>query len=122
MDCIMIRWTESEKVILKRIPKTEVEHRIQTEIEACKRLKDIKGVPKLHHFFEDESHFWLVFDLVGGTDLYSYLHAGKLMTEKIVKKIMKQLVRILTQLHSKGVVVSLDLCLFTHIFLDRLPC
>jgi len=93
-----------KKVVLKRLPRTEAPHRIQTEIDACERLKDVKGVPKLLHHFEDETHFWMVFDLVPGTDLYFHLYNGGTMTEKMVKRIMKQLVRILCQIHSKGVV------------------
>ncbi|PRP83135.1 cyclophilin B [Planoprotostelium fungivorum] len=92
-----------KKVVLKRIPRTENPDRVRFEMEAGVRLRDVRGVPRFYHAIEEADFVWLVFDMVEGMDLYSYLQTCEEMTQREVRKILKQLIAIIEQIHNKAV-------------------
>eukprot|EP01117_Protostelium_nocturnum_P016714 TRINITY_DN6680_c3_g1_i2.p1 TRINITY_DN6680_c3_g1~~TRINITY_DN6680_c3_g1_i2.p1 ORF type:complete len:283 (+),score=73.20 TRINITY_DN6680_c3_g1_i2:213-1061(+) len=93
-------------VILKRIDKYSCNtKRIEGEIEAGRKLNGVKGIPRFHHYFESPNSFWLVFDYIRGDNLFQKLEkrGEKPFSEDVVRKILKDLVQILEQTHSKGI-------------------
>lgn len=94
-----------DRVALKRLTKGENTIRVKNEILAGNILKGIQGIPTFHDTFETDNHIWLVYDYVEGLDLLTHLENNEFVgtKEKTAKRIFKQLVSTLEQVHQRGI-------------------
>ncbi|PRP77260.1 CAMK family protein kinase [Planoprotostelium fungivorum] len=85
------------RVIIKKMPKTAIDCRVDAEVEAGEILKHVPGIQHLHREFATANHSCLVFDYVEGWDFFSFLEARKF------KPLPEKLVTTLIECHKRGV-------------------
>ena len=66
-------------------------------------------IVRLHHAFQDSSHFYLLLSYCGGGDLYAYLTARDKLTEHGAQIILGEVALALQYLHEEHSVVYRDL-------------
>ena len=91
-----------EKAILKEINVIDLETQLR-EIKIHQKL-DHENIIKLLDFSLNESKLTLLIEYAEGGDLYSLLPSIKIMSEKKVLRLFKEIVSALCYLHSKGIV------------------
>jgi len=93
-----------EIVALKKIPKnTSLNKRsLFREIQAGTRLNH-PGIVKFKNFFETENSFYLIYELLTGVDLYSFMRRRNFIPLKETELIclMRQLIEALVYCHSQ---------------------
>lgn len=67
------------------------------------RLIDHPNIVKVYEFFEDEKCFYITMEFCVGGELFEYL-GNKILTEKLVCQIFRQLLSVVTYLHHLGIV------------------
>lgn len=91
--------------IIEKITFTleEIESRsVFMEVEILKTL-DHPNVVKVFEYFEDDSNYYIVMELIQGCDLYSYIESNGKMPESHAKDVMKKLFCGINYLHSRKV-------------------
>jgi len=94
-------------VAVKNIDKSTMdrfEMQLQiTEIELLKVIGSHPSIIKLLDVFEDDKHFYIVLEYLGGRDLFEYMNRN-FMNEVKAKRIMYSVLRAVKYLHSFGIV------------------
>jgi len=62
------------------------------------------NIIKMHEYFVDSDHFYIILDLIEGVDLYKYFIKTGTILENDAKIIMKQILSTLNYLHTKGII------------------
>lgn len=96
-----------EQVAIKRISKHCTDKiTIQQEIDALKHLQAAGGHPNicgLHESFEEDTHYYLVLDLVSGGELYERCKTGA-YSEADAARLVRQITSALAFMHANGIV------------------
>jgi serine/threonine protein kinase len=98
---------KGKKFAIKRMSKNSCRDELRRrEIEAGKRLRNHKRIAHFYDAFEDEEFYYLVFELVKGTDLFGILENNKFkpLREKKIKKMFRQLLEAVQYSHKNFVV------------------
>ena len=99
--------SSGELVAVKNIDKSTMdrfEMQLQiTEIELLKVIGSHPSIIKLLDVFEDDKHFYIVLEYLGGRDLFEYMNRN-FMNEAKAKRIMYSVLRAVKYLHSFGIV------------------
>lgn len=92
---------------LKVLKKTaDSEQEIKTminEINVVKSL-DHPNILKMYEFFEDENHFFLVFELCEGGELFDEIYARGNFTERETALLIRQVLSCISYCHKKNIV------------------
>ena len=67
------------------------------------RVIDHPNIVKVYEFFEDEKCFYITMEFCLGGELFDYL-GNKVLTEKLICQILRQLLSVVTYLHHLGIV------------------
>ena len=95
--------TIAVKVINKaEMKKPEDTERLQREIDSMAFLHH-DSIVKLHDFFSDENHFYLILDYCKGGDLFTIIEKSKHFRETQIAQIFKQIVSAVGYCHARGV-------------------
>ena len=88
-----------EKQNLKNSPD---KYWLKREMNILKKL-DHPGICKFIDFIKDMTSYYLVTEYCGGGELYDFIITHHPVEEKLAKKFFKQIVLILSYIHSKGI-------------------
>jgi calcium/calmodulin-dependent protein kinase I len=73
------------------------------EIEAMKRLSDHDSFVKLYEFFDEETKYMLVIELISGGELFDRIVEKEKYTEREARRVIRQLTEAMAYAHSKGI-------------------
>jgi calcium-dependent protein kinase len=92
------------KKVVKIVHKSEEhEHNLtENSIDLLLSL-DHPNIVKIHEILEDEKHLYIIQDYCEGGELFSYIVNKNLLSENLVKVVIKQILEALNYLHLKGV-------------------
>jgi calcium-dependent protein kinase len=102
--CEDIQMPDMKKVV-KIVSKSEEHPHNLTENSVDLLLSlDHPNIVKIHEIIEDENHLYIVQDYCEGGDLFSFIVKNKILSENLVKLILKQILDGLNYLHQKGII------------------
>eukprot|EP01118_Nematostelium_gracile_P020197 TRINITY_DN9724_c0_g1_i1.p1 TRINITY_DN9724_c0_g1~~TRINITY_DN9724_c0_g1_i1.p1 ORF type:complete len:270 (-),score=81.24 TRINITY_DN9724_c0_g1_i1:46-855(-) len=93
-------------VVVKKMAKKEVDPVwVQNEVKAGSILKQ-KGLVSFREHISDEENDYVVLDYIKGKDLLEFMESRsfKPLSEKVVRKIAKRLMKSLRHCHEKGII------------------
>ena len=73
------------------------------EIEAMKRLSDHDAFVKLYEFFDEETKYMLVIELISGGELFDRIVEKEKYSEREARRVIRQLTEAMADAHSKGI-------------------
>jgi serine/threonine protein kinase len=76
----------------------------QSEAETLERLGEHEQIPRLLAYFEEDQEFYLVQEMIEGPSLSTELSVGRHVTEARIGQILRELLEILSFVHSKQVI------------------
>jgi len=119
-DVFLAKNSVGNNVAIKRLTKSRArKDLVLREVKAGRKLRFIDGIAPFHEHYEDDSHHFLVFDYVRGTNLFACMESKGMQafTESDARNIFAQLARTVMHAHARGV-LHLDLKL-ENVLLDQ---
>lgn len=77
---------------------------VRTEVSALSIMRDHPNIITLKDYHESSAFMFLVFELAKGGELFDYLTQEVTIPERVVRKIMWQLLKAVSYIHQNGIV------------------
>jgi len=95
----------NQKVAIKRIPKSTPIKMIQAEVKAGQLVGEHPNVAHFHKYYDFGDHHALIFQLIEGEDLFTYLERTGFtpVSEDVVRRILTDVLKAVQHIHSKSI-------------------
>lgn len=104
-EVFMVREKKTGKMYaLKCLKKKHLAHsNLENEINVLRRIKH-ENVVGLEDFYESQTHYYLVMQLVSGGELFDHILDKGVYTEKDASKVINQVLQAVSYLHENSIV------------------
>jgi len=95
--------TEYAVKIIEKVPGTFSRSKVLKEIEIYHLCRGQKNIIQLIEFFDEEHHFYLVFEKISGGSLLEHIQKRVEFTEAEASMIIKDITKAIKHLHQQGI-------------------